>query len=358
MQYHKLLMRPIAFQPIYVDLTGCHKAAIFLSQALYWHERAGKSGWFYKTCEQWQIELKMPRDTQLRVRKILKDLGLLREKHGTVQDTTVVFYQVDTAALDVLLGDYLAREQGHAEPDTPPSQSALPPLAKLDTPPSQNSLPPLAELEYIHRLHTETIDIDYTYTTGILPKALQTEIFLKKFETYWQYRKQKKLSQTEAVLRREIKTIQHMSPEVAAMCIDQTMGKGYQKLFSIYGLDKLHHAFFDCMAIYENWYKDKAGVIPPKADAKAMAALNRMLVYLDEAATAGGPISHVFAFILNSHDKWEAFYQKQVKLDQIEKFLPNILMSLKNGKQQQHANGGGKINVADVLQKASAMFGG
>jgi len=56
-----LLGRHIAFHRRLVDLTGNVKAALLLSQAVYWtrHGRdiAQRDGWFHKTAEQWELEL-------------------------------------------------------------------------------------------------------------------------------------------------------------------------------------------------------------------------------------------------------------------------------------------------------------
>ena len=55
-----LLGRHIAFHRRLVDLTSSVKAALLLSQSIYWtrHGRdiARNGGWFHKTTEQWAIE--------------------------------------------------------------------------------------------------------------------------------------------------------------------------------------------------------------------------------------------------------------------------------------------------------------
>lgn len=65
-----LLDRPIAYHRIFVALTGSVKAAILLSQALYWQKRAKqKDGWWYKTAEEWQDETGLTRHEQETARK-------------------------------------------------------------------------------------------------------------------------------------------------------------------------------------------------------------------------------------------------------------------------------------------------
>ena len=52
-----LLDRPIAYHRVFVTLTGSVKAAILLSQAVYWQKRAKQTdGWWYKTAEDWEDE--------------------------------------------------------------------------------------------------------------------------------------------------------------------------------------------------------------------------------------------------------------------------------------------------------------
>jgi DnaD/phage-associated family protein len=62
--------RPIAFRRALVDLTGSVQAALFLSQAIYWQERATqKDGWWYKTSEDWEIETGLSQHEQSTARK-------------------------------------------------------------------------------------------------------------------------------------------------------------------------------------------------------------------------------------------------------------------------------------------------
>lgn len=70
MQIYELLDRPIAYHRIFVDLTGSVKAAVLLSQALYWQKRARQAdGWWYKTAEEWQEETGLSKREQDTARK-------------------------------------------------------------------------------------------------------------------------------------------------------------------------------------------------------------------------------------------------------------------------------------------------
>lgn len=65
-----LLDRPIAYHRVFVTLTGSVKAAILLSQAVYWQKRAKqKDGWWYKTAEEWEDETGLTRHEQDTARK-------------------------------------------------------------------------------------------------------------------------------------------------------------------------------------------------------------------------------------------------------------------------------------------------
>lgn len=69
-----LLDRPIAYHRIFVTLTGSVKAAILLSQAMYWQKRAKQAdGWWYKTAEEWTEETGLTRHEQDTAREACKD---------------------------------------------------------------------------------------------------------------------------------------------------------------------------------------------------------------------------------------------------------------------------------------------
>ena len=76
-----LLGRHIAFHRRLVDLTSSVKAALLLSQSIYWtrHGRdiARNGGWFHKTTEQWAIETGLSPKEQASAREVLRNLALL-----------------------------------------------------------------------------------------------------------------------------------------------------------------------------------------------------------------------------------------------------------------------------------------
>lgn len=84
----RLLGRQIAFRRRLVYLTGSAKAALLLSQAIYWtrHGRdiAQDGGWFYKTIGQWEMETGLSAKEQVGARQILRRLAILTERRAGV----------------------------------------------------------------------------------------------------------------------------------------------------------------------------------------------------------------------------------------------------------------------------------
>jgi hypothetical protein len=79
-----LLGRHIAFHRRLVDLTDSVKAALLLSQSIYWtrHGRdvEANGGWFHKTAEQWTLETGLSVKEQQTAREQLRALSLLQDQ--------------------------------------------------------------------------------------------------------------------------------------------------------------------------------------------------------------------------------------------------------------------------------------
>jgi len=73
--------RPIAFNINFARITGDAKAALFLSQLVYWTRRGAdvlaNDGWIFKTRDQWEIETGLTRHEQLGVQTMLLEQGLI-----------------------------------------------------------------------------------------------------------------------------------------------------------------------------------------------------------------------------------------------------------------------------------------
>jgi hypothetical protein len=75
--------RPIAFNVNFARITGDAKAALMLSQLMYWTKRGTSvlecDGWIFKTRDQWITEIGLGRHEQSTARQTLIELGLIEE---------------------------------------------------------------------------------------------------------------------------------------------------------------------------------------------------------------------------------------------------------------------------------------
>ena len=91
-----------------VNLTGSPDIARFLAQCVYWSECKTveqRSGWFYKTRDEWQAETWLSRFKQEKARKKLKALGLLQERHERRNDGIRLWYRINLGLLNNLLNN-------------------------------------------------------------------------------------------------------------------------------------------------------------------------------------------------------------------------------------------------------------
>jgi hypothetical protein len=111
-----LLGRHIAFHRRLVDLTSSVKAALLLSQSIYWtrHGRdiARNDGWFHKTTEQWALETGLSAKEQAGAREILRNLAVLEDRRLGVPAR--VHFRLNLDALGAQLADRITGA-AHAE---------------------------------------------------------------------------------------------------------------------------------------------------------------------------------------------------------------------------------------------------
>ena len=87
-------------------LTGSPDCALFLAQCVYWSKCTTvekRSGWFYKTRNEWQAETCLSRYKQEKARKRLKELGVLQERHERLNDGIRLWYRINLGLLNKLL---------------------------------------------------------------------------------------------------------------------------------------------------------------------------------------------------------------------------------------------------------------
>lgn len=109
-----LLGRHIAFHRRLVDLTASVKAALLLSQTIYWtrHGRdiARTGGWFLKTTEQWEMETGLSAKEQTTARAVLCDLALLDEQRLGMP--AKLHFRLSVDQLGALLSDRVGKVSG------------------------------------------------------------------------------------------------------------------------------------------------------------------------------------------------------------------------------------------------------
>ncbi|GAP06177.1 hypothetical protein ATHL_01023 [Anaerolinea thermolimosa] len=82
---------------VFVDLTGDLKAALFLSQCIYWSSRSSTPGVFYKTYQEWEKELALSRYEIDQCRK--RVTRWVKTELRQVSGTPVLHYSIDLPAL-------------------------------------------------------------------------------------------------------------------------------------------------------------------------------------------------------------------------------------------------------------------
>lgn len=100
---------------MYVDLTKSHRAALLLSQCVYWSTRGHRGdGWFYKSFREWRDELGLPRHATETAVRTLKKLGYLETEIGTASGpspTTWYRVNIDKLAADLTNSNWAETDQ-------------------------------------------------------------------------------------------------------------------------------------------------------------------------------------------------------------------------------------------------------
>lgn len=91
-----------------VKLTGSPDIALFLAQCEFWSKCdivKRRSGWFYKTRNEWKEETWLSRYKQEKARNKLKDLCILQERHERRNDGIRLWFRINTGLLNALLNN-------------------------------------------------------------------------------------------------------------------------------------------------------------------------------------------------------------------------------------------------------------
>ena len=92
----------------HMRLTGSPDCAMFLAQCVYWSKCdtvEKRSGWFYKTRNQWREETCLSRYKQEKARQKLRDMGILQERHKRRNDGIRLWYRINLGLLNRLLNE-------------------------------------------------------------------------------------------------------------------------------------------------------------------------------------------------------------------------------------------------------------
>lgn len=92
--------------------------------------------------------------------------------------------------------------------------------------------------------------------------------------------------------------------------------------------EKVTSEYSQFVDAYFEFYKNRVG-IEYKFTAMDGKAAKNILIYLEKVSKNKDPIES-WRFILQKYDIWDHFYQNQLKLNQIESNLPNILNNIRN----------------------------
>lgn len=122
---------------VYVDVLKSHRAALLLSQCVYWSDKTDDpDGWFYKTFNEWNRELGMNQHAVDTARGQLEEMGLVKTKTGKVNGTNKNHWQVDFEKLVDVISNHLAETASThlAETATPDlAENAKSTIAKITT---------------------------------------------------------------------------------------------------------------------------------------------------------------------------------------------------------------------------------
>ena len=183
-----VLDRPIAFHRCFVDLTGSITAALFLSQAVYWHGRvsADRGGWWFKSRHDWNRETGLSRYEQESARKTLCKLEILQEARRGIPAT--LWFRVNEALLCQRLKSQLAQMKNHG--DTTTNQSAIISPSRWRDNHQLDGDISTAQLAVSPPTNSETTDKISTKNThaGILEKFEQAAWIWAQQQTFWRSR--------------------------------------------------------------------------------------------------------------------------------------------------------------------------
>jgi hypothetical protein len=122
----------LTIQRPYIEFAGSVEGGLFLSQLLYWADRAREDGWFYKSYQEWRSEIYVP-EKQVRgwARKFI-ELGFLETANRRAPNgNTVIHYRLDWEAFTQVFASFLS---GSADRERPFGRSGTDDLSDRERP--------------------------------------------------------------------------------------------------------------------------------------------------------------------------------------------------------------------------------
>lgn len=120
---------------VYVDILKSHRAALLLSQCVYWSDKTeDPDGWFYKTFSEWRDELGMNQHAVETARKSLEEHGFIHTKISMAGKTHKNHWRVNFERLTECLTNHLAETAMQDLAETANhslAENAMPSISKI-----------------------------------------------------------------------------------------------------------------------------------------------------------------------------------------------------------------------------------
>jgi len=100
------LQKPIAFFPQLAKALGGIEEAIYIQQLYYWSDKGKRGdGYIYKSKKEWEEETTLSRYQQDRIRKKLKEQGIIETKLIKANGSPTIHYKIIEGGVRTLLMD-------------------------------------------------------------------------------------------------------------------------------------------------------------------------------------------------------------------------------------------------------------
>lgn len=223
------LGNPVVLYPGLVKAFGRNEA-LFIQQLSYWKGRGSDKDWVYKTAAEWEDETTLTKKEQMRVRKKLRELGVVEERHDRMNHR--MYYKLCTNELDLIYKSKMGFREvtnGNLPPEAG-DQKSLPEVPSGNQAGDQKSL----------RKDTENTTENTTERTPLTPlqgvlKNLPPEFNCIEFVTAWQdwveHRKEIRKKLTPRGIKMNANLFAKWGVNKTVAAIQKSLRCGYQGIF-------------------------------------------------------------------------------------------------------------------------------